>query len=207
MEQKIALLACGPSLTENYGDTDQYDYDIVIAINGACMLYEADYYCFLDCNVQEELQRLSRVPRIGYRTHLKTGNDLPKEKHKLYGKMKIDMSAHFKAEPDVVNYANNCCNYTFPCTLHFAQELANGGQIDLYGFDCVNELDCAGLTGTRKPVRWHRELPWVKFCWGRNVNVMHSRVNPAIVDWLNNDITWKTMNKEMGWSDIAPMNS
>jgi len=162
---KIAVLSAGPSLCCHWRDSMRKHYDTVIGVNIASWLFAVDIAACLDQVVINEWPLASITPKAwitGNRIRTPEGSE--RIKAPIYGQRK--------------------CAYTFPCALSVASELAEGGQVDVYGFDCgFNQLDAAGRQGNRTVKRWRQELPWVKQVWQPHWKNYGACPTP-IIEWL-----------------------
>lgn len=181
---KIALLTGGPSITEQWCDDFAPDYDRVIAVNGAAFHFAADYVAFVDRVIWEAMQSgRAHRPRVGYITHENWPIPATMEWHNLplyqarYGRVP-------KAIADAQNVTE--CGFTFPSALRAAQDMAEGGPLDIYGFDYSLEPNVLGIEVCHPSLRWLLELDWVKHSWGPNIRTF-GRVHPDVLAWLRGE--------------------
>lgn len=168
---KIAVLTAGPSLMSTWTEARARDYDRVMAVNGAAWHFSSDYVAFIDRIVFEAMHSgEAKMPRRGWVTH--ENWPLPAGLERLI--LPLYRVQYGRVSGDAVD-ASGCteCQTTFPSALMAARDLADGGPIDLFGFDCTAEPNVLGKVDHDGygPRRWCIELPWVKCAWGPNITI------------------------------------
>lgn len=162
--KKIAVLTSGPSLSEYFDQIRAGDYDLTIGINEASWKFPVDIAACLD-------QRTFDLWPF-----------------KFYPKQALTSRAIRRPPgveliplPELKNAEGESCRYTFPLALKGADELAAGGQADIYGFDAS-----LSTVGNHSLNRWKIELEWVRLVWDRPWRVF-GRAPAALLEWLAGD--------------------
>jgi hypothetical protein len=186
---KVAVLACGPSLPRYYSGRDSA-CDLVVAVNTAGWLYPCDWLACSDRHIiGPVLAGEHPLPRVGFLTNkgwrdsvLRSGlsfANLPLYDRRL-GNLTPNMESLAKSQ------GMTECGYTFPNALWFAAEQMNHvfptepRELHIYGFDCAESDDVAGVKGYHTPKRWQTELPWVEIVLRRVDYVIHGDRNPLL---------------------------
>ena len=189
--KRIAVLACGPSLARLWAYNKATDYDVVIGVNTAGWLYSVDWLAFTDTHIIAPIRAGEYPPpRKGYITN--KGQAVPDHLTKIL--LPLYHAGLGLLTPELRSLAQaqgmTECGYTFPNALHVAQTMAEGGQIDVFGFDCAMQRhDAAGQEGYHTRKRWLTELPWIKSQWGPNVRAV-SCVHTTILAWFEGRASW-----------------
>ena len=214
MSNKIAILACGPSLADHWDNDMFFRYNQVIAVNTAAWKYLCNWWAFLDPDVLNDAPKINitsviggnrvnsksvHYPTDGFITHqtMVVPDGFKKRVPDLYNKRSDAWEAYPNLDGLRCSQDVSECNYTFPNALYEANKIADEiGCVDIhvFGFDCVDKKDFAGKDGTRTKKRWMRELPWIKSQW-RKTNCVHSPLNTVIEDWLNDKTDWEQVLK------------
>jgi hypothetical protein len=190
--KKIAVLACGPSLPKLWTPIQRNAYDLVIGVNTAGWLFSVDWLAFTDTHIIPPIKKGEYPqPRIGYITN--TGQAVPPDRERillpLYHRGLGNLTPVLRDLAESQGMTE--CGYTFPNALHQAQLWAEGGQIDVFGFDCAMvRTDAAGQEGYHTRKRWMTELPWIKSQWGTNVRAI-SYAHATILAWLAGTVAWE----------------
>lgn len=185
--KKVAVLACGPSLTETWTTDAAASYDLVIGVNTVAWVFPVDWLAFLDKEVLTGCIDKGMLPKRGYITHALM--KLPD------GSERIIPGAYNRKGDSLtrdVGLWSHCCNYTFPCALQVAREVSAGGAIDVYGYDiAVGKADCAHkAVGDRSANRFGKELAWVGEYWPEGATC-YGRAPKAVIAWLNRQGSWQ----------------
>lgn len=131
---RVAILCSGPSLSR----FAPFTADVILAVNSAGRLYQHDWYVAIDrCALTPLWEGLIR-PRVGVVTH------------PAWFK-KIDNRIRKEAYP-----ISRLTHYSWPNAVAFALKLG-ATEVDCYGVDWKDCLDCAGGGGTRNKQRWIKE--------------------------------------------------
>lgn len=191
----IALLACGPSLTKLWSVSKMADYDLIVGVNTAGWLFPLDWLAFTDTHIITPIRAgAHEQPLIGYITN--KGQATPASRSRLLLPLYHRDLAFLTPELRKLAEAQGMteCGYTFPNALHCAQQWADGGKIDVFGFDCAMQRhDAAGQEGYHGRKRWLTELPWIKSQWGPNVRAI-SYAHSTIIAWLEGRAAWSAVD-------------
>lgn len=189
---KIAVLTGGLSLLDLWCEEFTHEYDRVIAVNGAAFHFESDYVAFIDRIVWEALnEKRAHWPRLGFFTHHNWPVPAGMERRVLpfyqarYGRIPEDVAKR---------QAVTECSFTFPSALMGAQDMAAGGQVEVFGFDYDWEPNVIGINSHHASLRWALELEWVKAGWGPNVRAF-GRAHPTILAYLRGEASLADMER------------
>jgi hypothetical protein len=195
-ERKIAVLANGPSLTDEWSEDLSSEYDVTIGVNTAAWLYPVDVWCALD----------PAVVQLGLEKMKENGVAVPKTlathenfKHVPEACERMDMpwynrSSKHLPQGVMQELGIKSCNFTFPNALYVASLLSKGGQVDVYGMDMTPENDVAGKWGDRTGGRWKREFPWVLAAWQKHWRIF-GKASPLIRAVLVGEIPYMELVK------------
>ena len=183
---KIALLCCGPSLTQFLPEYTVPGYNLVVGVNTAAWLYPVDWCVCADLHIIEGFQREDRkLPRVGFVTHRAMPVPAPCERRLMPLGLQANHGGKLRCRYLLPHGSpEDACAYSFPNALAFCQRM-RPDCIDIFGFDCSPSLtDVAGVEGQHHCNRWEQELPWIKHAWSDNCHV-YSALPLAVLAWLN----------------------
>lgn len=191
----IAVLCPGPSLTKLWNVAKSADYEVIIGVNTAAWLFPVDWLAFTDTHIITPIRAGTYAPPLaGYITNKgqATAPDRERILLPLYHRDLDCLTPELRALASAQGMTE--CGYTFPNALHVAQQWAQGGPIDVYGFDCAMQRhDAAGQEGYHTRKRWLTELPWIKSQWSANVRAL-SYAHATIIAWLEDRAAWSAVD-------------
>lgn len=181
----IALLTGGASLTRDWNGWTCSQYDHVIAVNRAALLFPHDYNVYCD---EAMMREASKWPTLTTEVVVTNNPPRPMEPHMLHYKLPLYGESHAKLESaGVKTLWDHPCSHTFPCALAFAGMLAEltGDPLDIYGLDCQGVGVGPGCHEYNWS-RWGMELPWVAFAMPKAIRHIHGDIRKDWKEWILN---------------------
>ena len=181
---KVAVLSCGPSLTKYWQRERSESYGSVVAVNTAAWKFHCDWLVASYRHIFESAALLR--PRLGCVTNSAMPIQAGFERRQL--PLQADGTIHSAwMQAAMQREGMDTCAWTFPNALAFARGIADGGEIDVYGFDAVPGVDVAGQgKDAHNNKRWRRELPWIREVWSNDV-VVRSDLDPDVLMWIKSE--------------------
>lgn len=156
---RIAICSAGPSLRQGW--PGRSCFDLVLAVNAASILVDADWQISGDV----EAWQAARRPRVGVcapRTILQACQAGEYDRQETYHTAGVSFKGLRGIEWQDLYLANKPheCNYSICAALALAIELGATGRLEIYGADMGGgNLDCAGVVNhARNAARWAVEL-------------------------------------------------
>ena len=179
--RRVALLCGGHSLKEVWSEDKAKEYDLIVAVNGACFLFSCDYAVVVDSPVVRKLLAIpERRPRIALVTYAKAYL-----REARAAKVALITIENIPRKPD----GNHNKSYSAPRALQFAlKQCGPGGRVDLYGVDMSNAgHDVAGLKSHNNALRWAQESECLRLVWDGRVGEVVGLLNSERLAFLRGE--------------------
>lgn len=143
---KIAILSAGPSLLTSWPQRQSEPWDAVIAVNGAGLKFEHDYFCWMDAQHVVAMVEAGIKPRLGsvwkFPDFRWCGHDRTYHEYPVFTG---GMTAPF----------------TLPNAILWTTYRFRPSAITIFGMDNTEEPCVAGYQSGHHENRWNLENAWM----------------------------------------------